>query len=202
MDCSLTDFSGRARMPCSDHLSMEFSRQEYWNGLPFPSPGDLPDPGIQPGSPALQADSLPSEPGTGAQMVWNNGLKHHFLSQSQCTWNFITAAHACAVLAAEHIICMYSVQNRLTCLSLVGYESLFPHLQKSVENIPCRYPFWTSNSTCLWDFAMTKTSESSLTSLFPILHLIMYQSAYNLSSSQKISPELLLCNWHWARPWV
>ena len=41
---------------------MEFSRQEYWSGLPFPSPGDLPDPGIEPESPALQADSLPSEP--------------------------------------------------------------------------------------------------------------------------------------------
>ena len=41
---------------------MEFSRQEYWSGLPFPSPGDLPDPGIKPRSPALQADSLPSEP--------------------------------------------------------------------------------------------------------------------------------------------
>ena len=39
-------------------LCMEFSRQEDWNGLPFPSPGDLPDPGIEPGSPALQADSL------------------------------------------------------------------------------------------------------------------------------------------------
>ena len=38
-------------------LSMEFSRQEYWSGLPFPSPGDLPDPGIEPGSPVLQADS-------------------------------------------------------------------------------------------------------------------------------------------------
>ena len=35
---------------------MEFSRQEYWSGLPFPSPGDLPNPGIEPGSPALQAD--------------------------------------------------------------------------------------------------------------------------------------------------
>ena len=42
--------------------SMEFSRQEYWSGLPFPSPGDLPDPGVKPGSPALQADALPSEP--------------------------------------------------------------------------------------------------------------------------------------------
>ena len=43
-------------------LSMEFSRQECWSGLPFPSPGDPPDPGIEPGSPALQVDSLLSEP--------------------------------------------------------------------------------------------------------------------------------------------
>ena len=43
-------------------LSIGFSRQEYWSGLPFPSPGDLPDPGIKPGSPTLQADALPAEP--------------------------------------------------------------------------------------------------------------------------------------------
>ena len=43
-------------------LCLEFCRQEYWSGLPFPSPGDLPDSGIEPGSPVLQADSLPSEP--------------------------------------------------------------------------------------------------------------------------------------------
>ena len=42
--------------------SMGFSRQEYWSGLPFPSPGDLPDPGIEPRSPALEADALTSEP--------------------------------------------------------------------------------------------------------------------------------------------
>ena len=41
---------------------MGFSRQEYWSGLPFPSPGDLPDPGIEPGSPTLEADALTSEP--------------------------------------------------------------------------------------------------------------------------------------------
>ena len=41
---------------------MEFSRQEYWSGLPLPSPGDLPDLGIKPRSPTLRADSLPSEP--------------------------------------------------------------------------------------------------------------------------------------------
>ena len=42
--------------------SMGFSRQEYWSGVPFPSPGDLPNPGIKPGSPSLQANSLPTEP--------------------------------------------------------------------------------------------------------------------------------------------
>ena len=42
--------------------SVEFSRREYWSGLPFPSPGDLPDPGIKPRSPSLQADALRSEP--------------------------------------------------------------------------------------------------------------------------------------------
>ena len=43
-------------------LSMGVSRQEYWSGLPFPSPGDLPNPGLEPRSPALRADTLPSEP--------------------------------------------------------------------------------------------------------------------------------------------
>ena len=53
-------------------LSMEFSRQEYWSGLPFPPPGDLPDPGIKPmspASPALQADSLPLSH-RGSPLVW------------------------------------------------------------------------------------------------------------------------------------
>ena len=49
-------------MDCSPLGSMEFSRQEHWSGLPFPSPGDFPDPGTEPRSPALQVDSLPSEP--------------------------------------------------------------------------------------------------------------------------------------------
>ena len=47
---------------CQAPLSMGFSRQEYWSGLPCPPPGYLPNPGIEPRYPALQADSLPSEP--------------------------------------------------------------------------------------------------------------------------------------------
>ena len=52
-------------------LSMGFSRQEYWSELPFPSPGDLPDPGIKPRSPTLEADALTSEPpGKPQNFVW------------------------------------------------------------------------------------------------------------------------------------
>ena len=56
---------------CQAPPFMGFSRQEYWSGLPFPSPGDLPNPGIKAGSPTLQADALPSEP---------PGLPRHFMS--------------------------------------------------------------------------------------------------------------------------
>ena len=49
--------------------SMGSSRQEYWSGLPFPSPGDLSDPGIETGSPALQADTFPFEPPR--KSIWN-----------------------------------------------------------------------------------------------------------------------------------
>ena len=50
-------------------LSMGFPRQEYWSGLPFPFPGDVPDLGIKPESPALQADSLPPDP-PGKPNIW------------------------------------------------------------------------------------------------------------------------------------
>ena len=67
-ECMLNYF-GRVRLfgtlwtvACQDPLSLGFSRQEYWSGLPCSSPGDLPDPGIEPESPALQVYSLPTEP--------------------------------------------------------------------------------------------------------------------------------------------
>ena len=57
-------------------LSMKFSQQEYWSGLPFPPPGDLPDPGIETGSPSLQADSFPSQqPGKPPQCLYFHILR-------------------------------------------------------------------------------------------------------------------------------
>ena len=54
-------FAALRTVPCQAPLSMGFSRQEYWSGLTYPPPGDLPHPGIELGSPALQADSLSPE---------------------------------------------------------------------------------------------------------------------------------------------
>ena len=65
-------------------LSMEFSRQEYWSGLPFSSPGDLRNSGIKPRSPTLQADSLPSEPPEPANNVVRHIHGSYFLQVNKC----------------------------------------------------------------------------------------------------------------------
>ena len=67
-------------------LSMGFSRQEYLSGLPFPSPGELPDPGIEPGSPALETEALPSEPPGKLNGVINsvtNRMERSFVIQTK-----------------------------------------------------------------------------------------------------------------------
>ena len=69
---------------------MEFPRQGYWSGLPFPSPGDLPNPGIDPRAPALQADTLPSEPPgklSEGREIEREG--ESLVSQCQGTWNAV-----------------------------------------------------------------------------------------------------------------
>ena len=65
--------------------SMGFSRKEYWSKLPLPSPGDLPDPGIEPQSPALQADALPSQPP--GKLTCIISLRHFFFPVS-IFWDF------------------------------------------------------------------------------------------------------------------
>ena len=64
---------------------MGFSRQEYWTGLPFPSPGDFPDPGIEPGSPAFPADALTSEPPGTPKSRGNWGWKEFIICQGPNT---------------------------------------------------------------------------------------------------------------------
>ena len=68
---------------------MGYFRQEYWSGLPFPSPGDLPNPGIEPGSPALQADSLLSEPLGKPYSTIEQALKHSCVCVCVCVYTFV-----------------------------------------------------------------------------------------------------------------
>ena len=70
--------------------SMGFSRQECWSALPLPSPGDLPDPGIEPRSPALQANALPSEPP--GKLLWHNPVR----------WASLWSGHSRKILHASH----------------------------------------------------------------------------------------------------
>ena len=90
-------------------FSMGFSRQEYWSGLPFPSPGNLPDSGIKPRSPALQADSLPSEP-----------LGKPFGSVKA------SKIFSCAYLEAEPGPCPTATLLFLGCSSRVSASATFP----------------------------------------------------------------------------
>ena len=70
---------------------MEFSRPAYWSGYPFPSPGDLPNPGIEPRSPSLQVDSLPAEPQGQPKNIGVGGLsflQYIFLTQ-ELNWGLL-----------------------------------------------------------------------------------------------------------------
>ena len=105
---------------------MGFSRQEYWSGLPFPSPGNLPHPGMEPGSPALLADSLPSEPpisklvgyiiAQGREAILHNN--YQFSSLSRVRLFVIPWTAACQA--------SLSITNSRSLLKLLSVESVMP----------------------------------------------------------------------------
>ena len=85
-------------------LSMEFSRQEYWSGLPFPSPGDHPDPGIEPGFPTLQADTLPSEPPGQPQ----GKVCHTWRKERGCRWGYVAPSSGWAGRPIFQLLCQHT----------------------------------------------------------------------------------------------
>ena len=84
---------------CQAPLSVGYSRQEYWSGLPFPSPGDLPNPGIEPRPPALQADSLPPEL---QGKPWSLLIRVLIPSQGLYTHNLITSQRHSFQIPSSH----------------------------------------------------------------------------------------------------
>ena len=92
-------------------LFMEFSRQEYWRGLPFPSPGDLPYPGIESGSPTLQSDPLPSEP-PGKSLVCPN--VHRSLDHASITGTMIF------VIPKSIVLFTHGIAFQSLCMCVTG----------------------------------------------------------------------------------
>ena len=100
-------------------LSMGFSRQDYWSGLPFPSPGDLPDPGIEPRSPALEADALTSEP-PGRQWMWQREkMKRVLISLRKNVMDPDNIHNGCVCLQR---FASLSLQWKILDLSETGFE--------------------------------------------------------------------------------
>ena len=125
---------------CQASLSMVFPMQEYWNGLPFPSPGDLPDPGIEPESLALQADSLPSEsPGKPKNSGGGNLslLQEIFLTQE---WNW-------GLLHCRQIFYQLSYQGR-PCK--VFTTTLIFQMRMKVQKHSIKYQRNTVNEYWVW----------------------------------------------------
>ena len=123
-------------------LSMEFSRQEYWSGLPFPSPRDLPNPGIEPGSPALQADALTSEPPGKPWLL----LLYYIISTLLFSWV------SPVILKMPLFIFQDLIQGNFSCLldlikSMIVHDnvSFFPWfsvLRRCVENALHTWTDW------------------------------------------------------------
>ena len=111
MSDSVTPWTLASQAP----LSVGFSRQEYWSGLPFLSPGDLPDPGIEPRSPALQEDSLLCEPPGKPYSELNKGP----VELSQLPWGFMSLFFDCIHIQVCLYMMKYSVglQKQSNCLS-------------------------------------------------------------------------------------
>ena len=141
-------------MDCSPQvpLSKAFPRQEYWSGLSCPSSGDLPNPGIKPGSPALQADSLPSEPpgkeGEGAShSVMPDSLRPHGLRPTRllCPRNSPgqnTGRGSCSCLQGIFMT-QGSNQGLPHCRQILYHLSYQVNLSiPSAHCNPCFMPLW------------------------------------------------------------
>ena len=106
-------------------LPMEFSRQEYWSGLSFPSLRDLPHPGMQPRNPALQADSLPSEPPGKPHLLGNTRLKKWVYSLAGNKQNPPHTQSRDGQASRRHLLCVDSMPavTGTPCLTIQEWQA-------------------------------------------------------------------------------
>ena len=126
--------------------SMEFSRPESWNGKPFPSPGDLPNPGIEPRSPTLLSDSLPAEPqgkprntGVGSLLLLQGNLPNQ-----ESNWNLLHSRWILYQLSHQGSPKWTWGKTHLTCFGHVTGETISAVLEHRDSGVICNlsYPEW------------------------------------------------------------
>ena len=151
---------------CQVPLSMGFSRQEYWSGLPFPSLGDLPNPGIEPWSPALQADALPSEPPTPRACV---GLVIVVVQSLSCVQLFATTWIAACLTSLSFTISWSLLKlmstelvmpsdHLILCCPLLFLPSIFPRMRVFSNELALRIR-WPKY--CSFSFSISPSNEYS-----------------------------------------
>ena len=156
---------------------MDFSRQEYWGGLPCPSPGHLPNPGIQPGSPTLPADSLPSEPPgklasfsthpeTGASLhTKQHGPQSMVRRPAPSTWPLVPGTTFQAPSQIPCVTNWWSVHPSLrsTALHVLPANLLSAASAKSLQHCLTLRPHgqWATRLLCPWDSPGKNTGVGS-----------------------------------------
>ena len=152
---------------------MEFSRQDYWNGLPFLSPGYLPNPGIEPGSPTLQADALPSEPP--GNLPYNNKGSLlaislvQLLSSVQLFVTPLTAARqaSLSITNSQNLPELMSIESvtpsnhLILCHHLLLLPSIFPSIRvfSNESALHIRWPKY-------WSFSFNISPSNEYSGLF------------------------------------
>ena len=137
-----------------------FSRQEYWSGLPCPSPGGLPDPGIKPGSPTWQADSLPSKP-PGISSVQSLSRVWLFATpQTAARQASLSITNSCSLLKLMFIELMIPSNHLILCPPLLLLPSIFSSI-RVFSNQSVLHIRWSK----YWSFSFSISPSSEYSGL-------------------------------------
>ena len=172
---------------------MGFSRQEYWSGLPFPSPEDLPDPGIEPRSPALQADSLPSE--LQGKSPWRRAWQLHGESHGQWSLEGYSPIGSQRVrqdwsyLAHMHTVYINCWQKQVIFERNRGAEEIW--MGEHFSSVLFRWASRTCAAGRLWQKQQRPSASSNLYSIYGIfffLCLFIFSRRKDKKTRWKASP--------------